>query len=322
MSFIEVNHVSKNFKIFKNRPGLLGSVVSLFHRDYELKKAVSDISFSLEKGEIAGYIGPNGAGKSTTIKMLCGVLTPDAGEISVGGIIPYKERKKNARRIGVVFGQRSQLYWDLPVSDTFSLYQKLYEIPKPVYEYNKKMYIELLDMGNFMEQPVRQLSLGQKMKANLALAMLHDPDVLYLDEPTIGLDVMSKKNLRLSIKALNREKNTTIILTTHDMSDIEAVCKRLILIDHGRKLFDGSLDNFKERYEDGFMIKMEFSDLPVWNPEHGFTLKSNESNIWNIKVEKHIRCRDALTVLINRYNPENISIHEQDIEDIVQRIFN
>jgi ABC-2 type transport system ATP-binding protein len=321
MSFIEVNHISKNFKIFKNRPGLLGSFVSLFHRRYDLKEAVVDVSFSLEKGEIVGYIGPNGAGKSTTIKMLSGVLIPDAGEIKVGGIIPYKERKKNAKRIGVVFGQRSQLYWDLPISDTFSLYQKLYEIPGPVYEYNRKMYIDLLDMGNFMEQPVRQLSLGQKMKANLALAMLHDPDVLYLDEPTIGLDIISKKNLRQSILALNREKNTTIILTTHDMNDIEAVCKRLIIIDRGHKLFDGGLENFKERYEDGFMIRMEFSDLPLWIPEHGFTLQSNQNNIWNIKVEKQIRSKEALSILISRYNPENISIREQDIEEIVQKLF-
>ena len=321
MPFIEVSHVSKNFRIFKNKPGILGSFVSLFHREYIIKKAVEDISFSLEQGELSGYIGPNGAGKSTTIKMLSGVLIPDEGEITVGGLIPYRERKKNARRIGVVFGQRSQLYWDLPISDTFDLYRKLYEIPDAVYERNRKLYIDLLDMGDFMEQPVRQLSLGQKMKANLALAMLHDPDVLYLDEPTIGLDVMSKSILRQSIRALNKEKNTTVILTTHDMNDIEAVCKRLILIDKGKKLFDGSLDDFKERYEDGFMVKMEFSNPPVWEPEPGFSLRNSENNTWNIKVEKHIRSRDALTTLISRYNPENISVHEQDIEDIVQRIF-
>ena len=321
MPFIEVNHVSKNFKIFKNRPGLIGSFVSLFHREYTIKKAVEDISFTLEQGEISGYIGPNGAGKSTTIKMLSGVLIPDEGEITVGGLVPYRDRKRNARRIGVVFGQRSQLYWDLPISDTFDLYRKLYEIPDAVYERNRKLYVDLLDMGGFMEQPVRQLSLGQKMKANLALAMLHDPDVLYLDEPTIGLDVMSKNVLRESIRALNREKNTTVILTTHDMNDIEAVCERLILIDHGRKLFDGSLDNFKERYEDGFMIKMEFPEAPVWLPEEGFTLRSSEDNTWNIKVDKRIRSRDALMALISRYNPENITVREEDIEDIIQRIF-
>jgi ABC-2 type transport system ATP-binding protein len=321
MPFIEVNHISKNFKIFKSRPGILGSLVSLFHREYTIKKAVEDISFSLERGEIVGYIGPNGAGKSTTIKMLSGVLVPDSGEITVAGLVPYKERKKNAKRIGVVFGQRSQLYWDLPISDTFNLYQKLYEIPNDVYEHNRKLYIDILDMGDFIEQPVRQLSLGQKMKANLALAMLHDPDILYLDEPTIGLDVMSKNILRQSILALNKEKHTTVILTTHDMNDIEAVCKRLILIDKGRKLFDGSLDNFKEKYENGFVIKMEFANLPEWLPELGFTLKNDANTTWNINVEKHIRSRDALSLMINRYDPENISVHEEDIEDIVQRIF-
>jgi ABC-2 type transport system ATP-binding protein len=321
MSFIEVSHVSKAYRIVKNRPGIFGSLVSLFHREYNIKKAVDDISFSIEKGEIAGYIGPNGAGKSTTIKMLSGVLIPDSGEIRVGGIVPYRERKKNAMGIGVVFGQRSQLYWDLPISDTFNLFRRLYEIPDDVYEYNKKLYVELLDMEDFIEQPVRQLSLGQKMKANLALAMLHNPDVLYLDEPTIGLDVMSKQVLRQSIAALNREKNTTVILTTHDMNDIEAVCKRLILIDKGRKLFDGTLDVFKKQYEEGYVVKMEFANLPQWIPHDGFTLYSDKENTWIIKVEKHISAKDALRLLIDRYEPENISVHEQDVEDIIKNIF-
>jgi ABC-2 type transport system ATP-binding protein len=322
MAFIEVSRVSKTYRIVKNRPGIRGAVVSLFHREYNLKHAVTDVSFSIDKGEIVGYIGPNGAGKSTTIKMLSGVLVPDAGEILVGGIVPCRERRKNAMRIGAVFGQRSQLYWDLPISDTFSLYRRLYEIPGDVYEHNRRLYVELLDMEDFIEQPVRQLSLGQKMKANLALAMLHNPDVLYLDEPTIGLDVMSKQILRQSIAALNREKNTTVILTTHDMNDIEAVCKRLILIDQGCKLFDGSLEVFKKRYEEAYAVKMEFTSLPrQWIPQNGFSLYSNKENLWIVKVEKRIRSKDALQLLIDRYEPENISIHEQDIEDIVKNIF-
>ncbi|MDR1218935.1 MAG: ATP-binding cassette domain-containing protein [Treponema sp.] len=325
MSFIEVSHVSKNFNILKSRSGFFGSLLSLFHREYTTKKAVDDISFSIEKGEICGYIGPNGAGKSTTLKMLSGVLTPDAGEIRVGGVAPYRERKKNAKRIGVVFGQRSQLYWDLPALDTFGLYQKLYDIPPAVYERNKSRYIELLGMGDFIGQPVRQLSLGQKMKANLALAMLHDPDVLYLDEPTIGLDVMSKKILRQSVLALNKEKNTTVMLTTHDMDDIEAVCGRLILIDKGKKLFDGALSDFKSRYEDSFMIKLEFAsaraEAPRWMEDADFSLCASENNVWIIKAAKRVRPKDALTTLINRYNAENISIHEQSVEDIIQTIF-
>ncbi|MDR0374556.1 MAG: ATP-binding cassette domain-containing protein [Treponema sp.] len=321
MSFIEVSHVSKHFNIPKSRSGFFASLLSLFHREYAVKKAVDDISFSIEKGEICGYIGPNGAGKSTTLKMLSGVLVPDAGDIAVGGVAPYRERKKNAKRIGVVFGQRSQLYWDLPALDTFELYQKLYDIPPAVYERNKNRCIELLDMGGFLEQPVRQLSLGQKMKANLALAMLHDPDVLYLDEPTIGLDVMSKKILRQSVLALNKEKNTTIMLTTHDMDDIEAVCGRLILIDKGKKLFDGALSDFKSRYEDSFMIKMEFAVAPRWIEDADFSLCASENNVWIIKAAKRMQHKDALATLINRYNAEHISVHEQSVEDIVQNIF-
>jgi ABC-2 type transport system ATP-binding protein len=321
MAFINVSNICKNYRIVKNRPGIAGAVVSLFHREYTVKKAVENISFSIDRGEIVGYIGPNGAGKSTTIKMLSGVLIPDAGEINVGGIVPYRERKKNARRIGVVFGQRSQLYWDLPISDTFTLYQKLYDIPGEVYRRNRERYVKLLDMADFMEQPARQLSLGQKMKANLALAMLHDPDVLYLDEPTIGLDVMSKRILRSSITALNAEKNTTVMLTTHDMNDIEAVCRRIILIDKGHALFDGNLGDFKARYENGYTVKMEFVHPPECIPSGGYSLLSGADQAWTVKVDRSIRSKDALMHLIGRYDPENISVHEQDIEDIIRGIF-
>lgn len=196
MAFIDVEHVSKSFKIPKMQSGLAGAVKSLFHREYEIREAVKDVSFTIDAGEIVGYIGPNGAGKSTTIKMLSGVLQPDDGKITVDGLVPFEKRKDNARKIGVVFGQRSQLYWDLPVIDTFEIYQQLYSIPAETYTRNCAFFTELLEMKEFMHQPARQLSLGQKMKANLALAMLHDPKVLYLDEPTIGLDVLTKRRLR------------------------------------------------------------------------------------------------------------------------------
>ncbi len=322
MPFIEVDHVSKEFKIARAKPGVLGMVSSLFHREYTIRRAVEDMSFSLEKGEVVGYIGPNGAGKSTTIKMLSGVLTPTAGRIAVDGIVPYEDRKRNARRIGVVFGQRSQLYWDLPIADTFSLYQKLYEIPEETYRANRALYTELLSLDEVMEQPVRQLSLGQKMKANLALAMLHDPAVLYLDEPTIGLDVMSRRVLRESVKALNREKETTIILTTHDMADIEAVCGRLILIDKGKKLFDGSLDAFKSRYESELLVTLHFEQTPpVWQADPRFALEQADAGQWTVRVAQGLLAKEAFVALIDRYTPENISMREQNIEDIIAKIF-
>ncbi|WP_099204721.1 ABC transporter ATP-binding protein [Scatolibacter rhodanostii] len=321
MSFISVKNVSKTFKIAKSKPGILGSLSSLFHREYEYKEAVKNISFELEKGEIVGYIGPNGAGKSTTIKMLSGILTPTAGSIEVNGIIPYNERKRNAARIGVVFGQRSQLYWDLPIEDTFEVYKKMYKIDDNTYKTNKKLFIDVLQMSDFMDRPVRQLSLGQKMKANLALSMLHDPDILYLDEPTIGLDVMSKKALRECILKINAEKETTIILTTHDMDDIESTCKRLILIDEGAKLYDGGLDLFKEEYDDGYSVILSFDDFPVWQNHRGYSLESKDEHTWTVSVNSDILAKNALIELIRMYDPINVAVKESSIEQIVGNIF-
>lgn len=322
MSLIEVNHIHKDFKIAKPTKGMGGSLKSLFKKKYYTKTAVEDISFQIDKGEVVGYIGPNGAGKSTTLKILSGVLTPTSGSVTVNGLIPYQSRKENAQRIGVVFGQRSQLYWDLPVADTFELYQKLYNIKDDRYKANRNYFSEILDMHEFIDQPVRQLSLGQKMKANLALSMLHDPDILYLDEPTIGLDVMSKKALRTCIADINRDKQTTIILTTHDMDDIEAVCGRLILIDKGRKLFDGRLTDFEEQYKSGYVVRMQFEgSLPVWTAEKNYKLLEQSDNNLVISVDKCLTTKEALTHLINFYNPDNIYIEKEKIEDIIQQIF-
>jgi len=322
MSFIEVKNLSKEYQIAISGKGISGAVKSLFHREYKVKKAVWDISFSLEKGEIVGYIGPNGAGKSTTIKMLSGVLIPTGGLVTVGGIIPYKDRKENARHIGVVFGQRSQLYWDLPISDTFELYESLYSIPKAKFQKNCDYFTELFDMKDFINQPVRQLSLGQKMKANIAIALLHDPDVLYLDEPTIGLDVTSKKILREALKNINAEKNTTIILTTHDMDDIEEVCHRLIMIDQGQKLFDGTLNDFRTRYNDGFSLKLEFEGLPpLWQESGAYELLEKDQHQWIIKASSGITSKEAMIYLIEKYNPANIYVEEERIEEIVRRAY-
>lgn len=322
MSFIEVKNLCKDYKIVKTEKGLTGAFKSLFHREYEIRQAVRDVSFSMERGEITGYIGPNGAGKSTTIKMLSGVLIPTSGTVTVGGIVPYEKRSENAKRIGVVFGQRSQLYWDLPISDTFDLYESLYEIPKEQFRKNCDYFTELLDMGSFLNQPVRQLSLGQKMKANIAIALLHDPDVLYLDEPTIGLDVISKKVLRSAIWEINREKGTTIILTTHDMDDIEATCNRLILIDEGQKLFDGTLPDFREKYAGDYTVRLEFDgEAPEWKDVPGYSLAEKSGTAMLVNVPKHISTREAMVTLVNACDPQNIYILESRIEDVVERAY-
>ena len=319
MALISVDHVSKAFKIPKVQPGLTGSIKSLFHREYDVRQAVDDMSFALEAGEMVGYIGPNGAGKSTTIKMLSGVLIPDSGDILVDGLKPYENRSENARNIGVVFGQRSQLYWDLPVSDTFDIFKKIYSIPDDIFNSNRKLFIELLDMSEIMDQPARQLSLGQKMKANLALSMLHNPRVLYLDEPTIGLDIVTKRRLRACIKEINSRLGTTIILTTHDMDDIEEICQRIILIDHGRKLFDGAIREFKDKYASGARYRLEFDELPTWQRHEGWSLTAGES-YWIVHTEQPYS-KEALITLIEQYAPRNIYSEEITIEYMIYRLF-
>ena len=261
MSFIEVTNLCKEYRIAKQEKGITGAVKSLFHREYTVKEAVKNVSFSLDKGEVVGYIGPNGAGKSTTIKMLSGVLLPTSGVAKIGDIIPYENRKENAKRIGVVFGQRSQLYWDLPISDTFDLYESLYSVPRERFRENCKYFTELLDMNDFINQPVRQLSLGQKMKANIAIALLHDPEVLYLDEPTIGLDAVSKLKVREFILEQNRLCGTTVLLTTHDMQDIDALCSRVLLIGKGQLLLDGDTPQIRAMAGENLSTEESVADL-------------------------------------------------------------
>ncbi len=319
MSYIEVKDLCKEYRIAKTGKGIGGAIKSLFHREYTVKEAVRHVDFSVKKGEIVGYIGPNGAGKSTTLKMLSGILIPSSGTVQVGGIVPYERRRENAKRIGVVFGQRSQLYWDLPVSDTFDLYESLYDIPHETFRKNCELFTELLDMGSFLDQPVRQLSLGQKMKANIAVALLHDPAVLYLDEPTIGLDVVSKKVLRQAIKAINQEKGTTVMLTTHDMDDIEAICKRLIMINEGVKLFDGTLESFRNQYECEIVIRLEFEgNAPTWQDMEGLSFSKRDENALEVKLLDRSAVKASITRLLDAYEPQNIFVREPDIEDIVE----
>ena len=247
-NMIEVSNVKRYYRIAKRKEGMGNSLKNLFRREYVVKKAVDDISFTIKKGEIVGFIGPNGAGKSTTIKMLSGILYPDDGSVIIDGFVPYKQRKQYVKNIGVVFGQKSQLNWDLPLIESFELMRYIYKIPKDLYEENLHTFTRLLDMEDFIHQPVRQLSLGQRMRGDIVAALLHSPEIVFFDEPTIGLDVVAKEKIRNFIKYMNETRQTTIIFTTHDMQDIEKVCQRLIIIDAGRKVYDGSIQGIKDKY--------------------------------------------------------------------------
>jgi ABC-2 type transport system ATP-binding protein len=322
MSLIEVSHVSREFKSFQRPEGLKNALYTLFKREYEYKMAVDDVSFSIEKGELVGYIGPNGAGKSTTIKMLSGILVPSSGTVMTGGIVPWEQRKKNASHIGVVFGQRSQLNWDLPMEDTFELYRRMYRIDNKTYRRNVDMFVELLEMQQFLRKPVRQLSLGQKMRAELAVALLHDPSILYLDEPTIGLDVVVKDKIRKFIRSLNQEKKTTVILTTHDMDDIEEICNRIIMIDHGKLVLDQSVHDFKIQGTDHYYVEISFSAnrKPLTIP--GVLMVKEQAACHTYQVDSAmVSFNLLLRLLSDSYDVTDITINKPEIDEIVRRLY-
>ncbi|MBR2824415.1 MAG: ATP-binding cassette domain-containing protein [Clostridia bacterium] len=262
MSFIHVQHLCKRFYVRKKRKN--GSLL----REKETVDALKDVSFEIEKGELIGYIGPNGAGKSTTVKILSGILTPDAGEVEVGGKVPWKNRKTHVQHIGVVFGQRMQLWWDVPVLDSYSLLKDIYRIPEAAYRQRLNELTEALNLGDLLRTPLRQMSLGQRMRAELCGSLLHQPEILFLDEPTIGLDAVSKLALRSFLKWENREHQTTILLTTHDMEDIAALCSRVMVLGRGQKLYDGSLQNLLHHYDRRRTVEIRYAgpdcmpDLP------------------------------------------------------------
>src|SRR5258708_1486093 len=263
MPLIDVQQLVKTFRIAKHHRGVLGAVRNLASREYREVRAVDGITFGISAGEMVGCIGPNGAGKSTTIKMLTGILVPTGGQIEVAGLIPYRRRTEVARRVGVVFGQRTQLWWDLPLIESLDLLRYIYRIPAARFERNLAEFRELLDLDPFLNTPVRQLSLGQRMRGDLAAALLHDPDVVYLDEPTIGLDVVAKHRMRGFLRRINRERGVTILLTTHDVADLEQLCERFLIIDHGRLLYDGGLTEIRDRYgiERTLVVDLADADL-------------------------------------------------------------
>jgi ABC-2 type transport system ATP-binding protein len=327
MPIIEAKNLYKEFKVYKRNTGFAGTIKSLFHREFEIKKAVEDVSFSIEKGELVGYIGPNGAGKSTTIKMLTGILYPTSGEVFVRGIVPQKNRKENAMHIGVVFGQRSQLYWDLPMIDAFDLYKKMYKIDDITFKRNVNFYTDILDMGEFINRPIRQLSLGQKMRAEFSVALLHNPDIVYLDEPTIGLDVLAKKRIREFIKQINKERKITVILTTHDMDDIEQICDRLILIDKGKILYDGKIDEFKNNFSEESAIEFiyDFKD----GSDDRIIFDVNGIKIFNVEKgkkyalfnKKQYTVAQVTRILMDKYDIIDFSIKDPKIEDILSKMY-
>lgn len=322
MPIITVEHLSKNFKVHKRRKGFWGSLGSTITREYDIIKAVEEVNFTLERGELVGYIGANGAGKSTTIKMLTGILVPTSGHIDVMNLTPYRHRKENAQRIGVVFGQRTQLWWDLPVVDSFELLKHIYEIPENRYTQNLEFFSELLQLRPFLSTPVRKLSLGQRMRCDLTAALLHDPEILYLDEPTIGLDVVAKEQVRQFLKQINVERQVTVILTTHDLNDVEQVCGRLIIIDSGKIIYDGGIDALKNQYGKTRMLIVDlaqpYSDIQL----EGVRLTRREENrVWLTFDRDTLPASEVIAQLTSRYEVRDLTISEPEIEEIVRRIY-
>lgn len=315
----------KEFKIQNRRDGILGGVKDLFARTYENKRAVNDVSFDIEQGEVVGYIGPNGAGKSTTIKMLTGILKPTSGLVEVNGVVPYKSRQENAKNIGVVFGQRSQLWWDIPVKDTLALFKEMYNLPENVYKQNMEAFYDILGLEGFINMAVRQLSLGQRMRADLACAMIHNPKILFLDEPTIGLDVVVKEKIREFIKVINKEKETTILLTTHDMSDIEKLCSRVLVIDQGKIMYDGNLNSLKQKYQSNYFLTILCGNVPkALNrlETRGVDNIQFEGNKIRLSYDPRIiNALQIIDILREENQITDFKLVEADIEGIIRKMY-
>lgn len=323
MSFIDVKHISKTFKVAKRKSGLFASLKSFFKRNYIYIEAIKDISFQIEKGEIIGYIGPNGAGKSTTIKILSGILVPDSAECRINGLTPWKDREKYTKDIGVVFGQRSQLWWDIPAEDTFDLLKEIYKIDDKEYQKNKEELINLLNIKDIINIPVRNLSLGQRMRCEIAASLIHNPSILFLDEPTIGLDAVSKEIVRDFIKKLNKEKKTTIILTTHDMSDIEALAKRIILIGKGSILYDGSLNNLKSKYASNKKVIVKTNDKIKSLHKKGiisYSKLDKLSYIFTLDTNL-ISISDFISYLTSKISINDIEVNNENIDNIIIKLY-
>ncbi len=318
MPVIEVKNLSKRFKTVKKQKGLKGAVKGLFKPERKIVTAVDDVSFSIEQGEIVGYIGPNGAGKSTTVKMMSGILRPTSGEILINGISPVKDRKAVVKHLGVVFGQRTQLYWDLRLGESFELLKRIYDVPDDVYNENMKMMDEILDLKSIVDTPVRQLSLGQRMRGDLAAAMLHSPDILFLDEPTIGLDVDAKHAIRKFIKQINETRKTTIILTTHDLGDIQELCKRIIIINKGVVIEDGSLDEIADRIAPYRQLVIDFySEQNITHPKAEIIKTEGARTVYRF-MKSDVTAAKLIEDIGKQAKIKDIRLEEANIDDIIR----
>jgi ABC-2 type transport system ATP-binding protein len=322
LALVEVAHLQKRFRVRARRAGPFGALRGVLARDGREVAAVEDISFAIARGEMVGYVGPNGAGKSTTIKMLTGILVPSAGRVVVDGIVPWRQRTTLAGRIGVVFGQRTQLWWDLPLIESLDLLRHIYRVPEPRYRENLRRLTDLLDLGPFLERPVRQLSLGQRMRGDLAAAILHDPQILYLDEPTIGLDVVAKERIRGFLLELNRRDGVTILLTTHDMADISRLCERMLIIDHGRLLYDGGVAEIADRFGGERRLVVDL-DEDVADPTiPGARVERREgARLWLSFRREEISAPALIAAVTSRYTIRDLTLEEPDIEAVVRRIY-
>lgn len=322
MSFIKVDSITKTFKVAKRNSGLKAALKSFFKREYKEVEAVKNISFEIDKGEIVGYIGPNGAGKSTTIKMLSGILLPTSGTITINNLNPIKDRKKYVSKIGVVFGQRSQLAFDIPAEDTFDLLKDIYKLDNTEYQETKKNLIKLLGIEEVIKKPVRTLSLGERMRCEIASSLLHKPEILFLDEPTIGLDAISKKIVRDFIKKINKEDKVTVILTTHDMNDIEALAKRIILIGNGQILYDGNIKTLKTKYGSYKNIKIYTKDKINNQKTKGIVKKTKKDDYYNFIIDSNIiSISKFLSKLTKEYSIDDIEIDNESIDEVILKLY-
>ena len=323
MSLIKAENINKTFRVYQREEGIKGYLKSFISREYEEVHAVEDLNLEIDEGEMIGYIGANGAGKSTTVKMLTGILEPSSGEIEVDKLDPHKQRKKNAMNIGVVFGQKTQLWWDLPVRESFKLLKEIYEVSDEDYDERIDEFDDVLHLSDFWDQPVRKLSLGQKMRCELAAAFLHHPKIVYLDEPTIGLDVAVKERIRDFIKKMNREEKITVMLTTHDIDDIEDLCERIVVLDEGKKIYDGRLDSLVNRFTSRRMIVdvRNSEDFSI-DTDGVQEVKKDNSNVEIVFDRSVLSASDLMRELLENYDVVDFQIKEPDIGSVVKKIYN